>query len=277
MLFYVYHQGIIEIISTNQLGTQPSRFPITLQFDERRLTQQLRQEFQSLMVISIVLIPYRYIAGPFATSSDMARLKRTCIELCKDCAMVGPTGNIFTFFDGGADDGDGGGSQSVLQIGYRLAYKACHRAFQAHYRHHVLENQRLASTSAAIAVANGEDDDTNGKVPLLSMESLGADQLCQVSQFWANWLLTLLKARNSRLYTLIHERLCDSLCFISQHGSSALAENAPMMATMDLMVGIQDTVVMLGDKLKILADLNLETFGSIYKVLALDIIQQKVA
>ncbi|KAI8341068.1 T-complex protein 11-domain-containing protein [Chlamydoabsidia padenii] len=235
----IYYEGLLQFISKDA-GTlmddnrQLIAFPITLQFDEKRLTVQLRQEFQSLLMVSIVLIPYRYLAGSFATKSDIIRLKRTCIDLFKDyVSMVdgAPLGNPPLEED------------TMFRLCYRLANKACYRAFQTHHRHHVETTKAL----------------------------IGPDQLCQVSHFWTQWLVVHLHA-NSPIYMLAYDRMCQVLRFISQHGASAVASNTIMTDCLNRMVGIQDNIMVLGEKVKLLADLNLETFGSVYKTLAIDLL-----
>ncbi|CAO3633733.1 unnamed protein product [Cunninghamella blakesleeana] len=269
----IYHKGLVYLISDDiytirSLGLKSVPFPITLQFNERRITQQFRHEFQSILLVFILLIPYRYLAGNFASVSDMTRLKRSCIELCKDsmaswsekygveivdlmslfnqspCSTLTPEEH----------------RKEVLRICYRLAYKVCHRAFQAHIRHFP------SSTSTSTSPSSSSSS------PNTTPESLNTDQLIHVSQFWANWLMIHLKT-NSPVYHLIYHRLCHLLSFISQHGVYQLEKQSSMIRLMDRMIGIQENVIAFGEKIKMLADLNLATFSPIYRVLSLDIIQ----
>jgi hypothetical protein len=250
-------KGLLQFVSKDVSASTDgdhkcAAFPITLQFDERRLTVQLRQDFQSLLLVSIVLIPYRYLAGTFATKSDMVKLKRTCMDLIKDYTSV--TGNqtsLTKMHNSSADrervnqqDRQSEEDDLLFRLCYRLAYKACYRAFEAHHSHQVAKTRTL----------------------------MGPDQLCQVSHFWTNWLLVHLNS-NSPIYTLAHDRLCNVLQFLSQHGTFAIETNSTMIKQLDRLVGIQENVLTLGEKLKALADLNLETFGTVYKALTVDLLR----
>lgn len=268
IFIFIINLGLVYLISDDihtvrSLGIKSVPFPITLQFNERRITQQFRQEFQSILLVFILLIPYRYLAGNFASVSDMTRLKRSCIELCKDSMLTWSEKygieiiDLMSLFNQSPCTTltPEEHHKEVLRICYRLAYKVSHRAFQAHIRN-------LPSSSSSTSSSS------NTTTP----NSLSTDQLVHVSQFWANWLMVHLKT-NSPVYNLIYQRLCHLLSFISQHGICNLEKQPSMIRLMDRMVGIQENVIAFGEKIKMLADLNLATFGPIYRVLSLDIIQ----
>ncbi|CAO3628212.1 unnamed protein product [Cunninghamella echinulata] len=260
----VYHKGLVYLISDDihtirSLGLKSVPFPITLQFNERRITQQFRHEFQNILLVFILLIPYRYLAGNFATLSDMTRLKRSCIELCKDSMINWSEKYGMEVMDFMSLFNQPPCTtltpeeyhKEVLRICYKLSYKVCHRAFQAHIR-----NLPTSASSSSTSPP----------------PSLSTDQLIQVSQFWANWFMIHLKT-NSSVYNLIYHRLCHLLSFISQYGVCDLEKQPSMISLMDCMVGIQENIIAFGEKIKMLADLNLATFGPIYRVLSLDITQ----
>ncbi|KAI8063320.1 hypothetical protein BC940DRAFT_349176 [Gongronella butleri] len=212
-------------------------FPIVLQFDERRLLQQFRQEFQSMMLVSLLLIPYRYYAGSYSSTGDIVKLKRLCVQVCWDMHATG-----FPVMASLQDRKD------VMHLYHRLVYKACHRGLAARARRDA-SAQPLMEQKEVIAP--------------FTPRQLAED----AAQLWACWLITHLDPA-SAIYKLMYERMCHLLAHLSQHGPN-LDENATN--AMERMVGIQENILALGEKIKLLTDLNLATFGPIFKWLAKDI------
>lgn len=177
------------------------------------------------------------------------------MDLIKDYTNAAGDQTSLTKMHGSSTDHERGGQQDhqseeddlLFRLCYRLAYKACYRAFEVHHRHQVAKTRTL----------------------------MGPDQLCQVSHFWTNWLLVHLSG-NSPIYMLAYDRLCSMLLFLSQHGASAIEANTTMMKQLDRLVGIEENILTLGEKLKALADLNLETFGAVYKALTVDILRHHI-
>jgi hypothetical protein len=63
-------------------------FPITFCYDEKRLKHQMRHEFQNIIVIGLLLMPYRLMAGKKAKQSDLNQLKSTFSKLLKDASVA---------------------------------------------------------------------------------------------------------------------------------------------------------------------------------------------
>jgi hypothetical protein len=82
---------------------------------------------------------------------------------------------------------------------------------------------------------------------------------------WENWLLHNLEA-SSAIYKLMYNRLCHHLQFFSQH--ECMMETATKEMT-----ALEGEIKTLGKKLKMVADLNLETYGSVYKNIINNIIK----
>jgi hypothetical protein len=78
---------VLGLINLMVNETQPY-FPITLQFDERRLTNQFRFEFQNIIVIGILLMPYRHLAGSNLKKSEICKLKSIYTTLLKSDQQV---------------------------------------------------------------------------------------------------------------------------------------------------------------------------------------------
>ncbi|RCI01860.1 hypothetical protein CU098_010690 [Rhizopus stolonifer] len=62
----IYYAGLVYLISDTKDITQAlsiqqlEQWPITLQFDEKRMTHQFRYEFQLILLLAIITIPYRH-------------------------------------------------------------------------------------------------------------------------------------------------------------------------------------------------------------------------
>lgn len=55
---HVYYAGLVHLV-TDDDGSMT--WPLTFQFDQKRMTHQFRYEFQHLLVIAIMLVPYRQL------------------------------------------------------------------------------------------------------------------------------------------------------------------------------------------------------------------------
>lgn len=93
------------------------------------------------------------------------------------------------------------------------------------------------------------------KEAYLNNKDVGA--LLIQSPFWQDWLLHNLKA-TSVIYKLMYERICHQLIFATQYGKTH--DSMPIEITF-----LKNEICTLGKKLKLLADLNLKTYGSIYR------------
>lgn len=85
--------GIINLVTDDNdtisaLNLPTSAFPITFCYDEKRLKHQLRHEFQNIIVIGLLLMPYRLMAGKNAKQSDLNQLKTTYSKLLKDASIA---------------------------------------------------------------------------------------------------------------------------------------------------------------------------------------------
>ncbi|KAI8384730.1 T-complex protein 11-domain-containing protein [Radiomyces spectabilis] len=87
----VYYAALISLVTDDdetrrvfQQSTVP--YPITLQFDRRRLTQEFRFEFQNIIVIAILLMPYRHLAGRQWKLGDIFQLKQVYSALLNEAS-----------------------------------------------------------------------------------------------------------------------------------------------------------------------------------------------
>lgn len=74
--------------TANALRIPVSTFPITFCYDEKRLKNQMRHEFQNIIVIGLLLMPYRLMAGKKARQTDLNQLKSTFSKLLKDASVA---------------------------------------------------------------------------------------------------------------------------------------------------------------------------------------------
>lgn len=217
----VYYRGLVHLVTddyetTSALGLQClHQFPTTLQFDEKRLTHQFRYEFQNMIVIAIIMVPYRHLVGKYAHTDDVVMLKKLYTSLLKDASVV-------------ANEQICGSKKNKAQVScYQLALHACHTAIKRHEK-------------------NG------GPISLSS--------LVETTKFWEEWLSHHLKP-TSGIFKLMYVRICGQLVLYAKHG--ALSSEPSSEVT-----GLKEELEALGTKLKQVADLNLETFGVIYKSVA---------
>ena len=117
-----YYHGLVHLVADNSetinaFNLKPPPFPITLQFDERRLTHQFRYEFQNILVMAILLVPYRHLTGKFTDAGDIRSLKRVYTNVLKSASIV-THGRI--------------GEDEALLSCYQLALHTCHTAVRRH-------------------------------------------------------------------------------------------------------------------------------------------------
>ncbi|KAI8968574.1 T-complex protein 11-domain-containing protein [Mycotypha africana] len=88
----IFYTGVLDLLTNDSdtchaLNIPLPTFPITFSYDEKRFKQQLRHEFQNTIVIGILLMPYRLLAGKKATSRDLHKLKTCFSKLLKDASL----------------------------------------------------------------------------------------------------------------------------------------------------------------------------------------------
>lgn len=84
--------------------------------------------------------------------------------------------------------------------------------------------------------------------------------------FWENWLFHNLQA-TSRIYKIMYDRVCHHLQFFAQYGQV-------METTTQEVANLSQEIQALGKKIKKIADLNLETYGNVYKNIINEIIKK---
>lgn len=189
----VYYTGLVQIVTDHKNNTLPAM--TTLQFDQKRLTTDFRYEFQNLIVLSILLVPYRHVAGKLATQQDMNALKQLYTQLFKN---------------------EQTSTTNWCQV---AAVHACQLGFQK--RNAPVDQEKV--------------------------------------QFWNNWLIQHLKSA-SAIFELMSDRFSKQLVYFAQHGQLRKEQGEAVVdVTMD------EQIEELGKKIKLVADLNIETFGAVYK------------
>lgn len=74
----VYYAGLIHLViddqdTLNALDIPTAvPWPVTFQFDQKRMTHQFRYEFQHILIMAIMLVPYRHLVGG---ELDLARIQ----------------------------------------------------------------------------------------------------------------------------------------------------------------------------------------------------------
>jgi hypothetical protein len=137
----MYYHGLVHLVTddyetVNALHLQPISFPITLQFDERRLTHQFRYEFQNMIVISLLLVPYRHLSGKFVDKEDIDALKKLYTNLLKDASVVITNDQIC------------GSKKNDNQVScYQLALHSCYTAIKRHEKRHEPTSKNLIETT----------------------------------------------------------------------------------------------------------------------------------
>ncbi|KAL0096938.1 T-complex protein 11-domain-containing protein [Phycomyces blakesleeanus] len=237
----VYYEGLIHLVTDDTetsmaLGFPPAPFPVTLRFDKKRLTHLFRYEFQNIIVTSILLIPYRYLAGSYENMKDIVKLKRLFNYLLQGAfILTSPDAeNAYEQAAQGIKDG-------TIVSCHSLALHACNTAIQTH-------------------LDNGLDDATK------STPNLDLSQLPSLTSFWGEWLSHNLRP-GSPIYMLMYRRICKYLKNYARYGrpEKEEIENGMILTGM---TGLEDEIKVLGQKLKIVAELNLDTFISLYSFLA---------
>ncbi|GAA5797871.1 T-complex protein 11-domain-containing protein [Helicostylum pulchrum] len=89
----IFRTGIINLVTDDNdtitaLNLPSCTFPITFCYDEKRLKHQLRHEFQNIIVIALLLMPYRLMAGKQAKQEDLNQLKSMYSKLLKDASIA---------------------------------------------------------------------------------------------------------------------------------------------------------------------------------------------
>lgn len=89
----IFRTGILNLVTDDNdtisaLNLPTSAFPVTLSYDEKRLKHQLRHEFQNIIVIALLLMPYRLMAGKQAKQEDLNQLKAIYSKLLKDASIA---------------------------------------------------------------------------------------------------------------------------------------------------------------------------------------------
>lgn len=188
-----------DTVAALQLSTSP--FPITFCYDEKRLKHQMRHEFQNIIVIGLLLMPYRLMAGKRAKQSDLEHLKTTYSKLLKDASIA--SGRVSCF---------------------HLALHACNIAKQL------------------------EPNDTV------------KDDVIDQARYWSNWMNQNLR-NTSPVYQIMYHRVRSIILNAMAQGTF---EN---IATQHATMGLEQEISKLGQKLILIADYNLRTFGSLYTYL----------
>lgn len=188
-----------DTIAALQLSTSP--FPITFCYDEKRLKHQMRHEFQNIIVIGLLLMPYRLMAGKRAKQSDLDHLKTTYSKLLKDASIA--SGRVSCF---------------------HLALHACNIANQ------------------------------------LEPNNTVKDDVIDQAKYWSNWMNQNLR-NTSPVYQIMYHRVRSIILNAMAQGTF---EN---IATQHATMGLEQEISKLGQKLILIADYNLRTFGSLYTYL----------
>lgn len=188
-----------DTIEALQLPT--SAFPVTFCYDEKRLKQQMRHEFQNIIVIGLLLMPYRLIAGKKARQSDLKYLKVTYSRLLKDASIA--SGRVSCF---------------------HLALHACNVAKQ------------------------------------LEPSNTVKDDVIEQARYWSNWMNQNLR-NTSPVYQIMYHRVRSIILKAMAQGTF---DN---IATQHATMGLEQEISRLGQKLILIADYNLRTFGPLYTYL----------
>lgn len=161
----------------------------------------MRHEFQNIIVIGLLLMPYRLMAGKNAKESDLNQLKSTYSKLLKDASVN--SGRVSCF---------------------HLAIHACNMAKQL--------NPQQQTTK---------------------------DDIIEQAKYWSNWMNQNLR-NTSPVYQIMYHRVrALILCTMAQ---------GPLLdRTAHATIGLEQEIAKLSEKLTLLADYNLRTFGSLYTYL----------
>ncbi|KAI9287197.1 T-complex protein 11-domain-containing protein [Umbelopsis sp. AD052] len=89
----IYHSAVVRLVTDDDetktaLGVHHTLFPTTFNLDEYRMTNQFRNEYQNIIVMAILLLPFHQLAGKYATRKDLLQLKDTLKVLLKKVIEV---------------------------------------------------------------------------------------------------------------------------------------------------------------------------------------------
>ena len=191
-----------DTIKVLQLPT--TNFPITFSYDEKRLKHQMRHEFQNIIVIGLLLMPYRLMAGRKATRIELNQLKITYSKLLRDASIT--SGRVSCF---------------------HLALHACNLVRQRH------------------------------KTRLIPQ-----DVMIEQARYWSNWMNQNLRS-TSPVYQVMYHRVRSILLYAMSQGSFDEQAIQQQHAT----IGLEQEIGKLSEKLSLIADYNMRTFGSLYTYL----------
>ncbi|KAF1807780.1 T-complex protein 11-domain-containing protein [Mucor lusitanicus] len=204
----VFRTGLLNLVTDDHdtiaaLQLTPCSFPITFCYDEKRLKHQMRHEFQNIIVIGLLLMPYRLMAGKKARQSDLDHLKTTYSKLLKDASIA--SGRVSCF---------------------HLALHACNMAKQ-----------------------------------LLDPAHAPHQDVIEQAKYWSNWMNQNLR-NTSPVYQIMYHRVRSIILDAMAQGTFDT-----MRATQHATMGLEHEISKLGQKLILIADYNLRTFGSLYTYL----------
>ncbi|KAK4516903.1 uncharacterized protein ATC70_000230 [Mucor velutinosus] len=203
---HVFRTGLLNLVTDDHdtmaaLQLTPCSFPITFCYDEKRLKHQMRHEFQNIIVIGLLLMPYRLMAGKRARQSDLDHLKTTYSKLLKDASIA--SGRVSCF---------------------HLALHACNMAKQ-------------------LDPANVSQD------------------VIEQAKYWSNWMNQNLR-NTSPVYQIMYHRVRSIILDAMAQGTFD-----SIAATQHATMGLEHEISKLGQKLILIADYNLRTFGALYTYL----------
>lgn len=215
-----FFPGLLNLVTDDHdtmaaLQLTPCPFPITFSYDEKRLKHQMRHEFQNIIVIGLLLMPYRLMAGKKARQADLDHLKTTYSKLLKDASIA--SGRVSCF---------------------HLALHACNMAKQ------------LAAAAAAAA-----------DPPPAAAAHANQQDVIEQAKYWSNWMNQNLR-NTSPVYQIMYHRVRSIILDAMAQGT--FDTNA---ATQHATMGLEHEISKLGQKLILIADYNLRTFGSLYTYL----------
>ncbi|KAI8337335.1 T-complex protein 11-domain-containing protein [Blakeslea trispora] len=204
-----FRSGIIDLMTDDSdtikvLQLSPTSFPITFSYDEKRLKHQMRHEFQNIIVIGLLLMPYRLMAGRKATRIELNQLKSVYSKLLRDASVT--SGRVSCF---------------------HLALHACNIVRQRH------------------------------KTRLIPQ-----DAMVEQARYWSNWMNQNLRS-TSPVYQVMYHRVRSILLYAMSRGSFEEQDIQQQHAT----IGLEQEIGKLSEKLSLIADYNMRTFGSLYTYL----------
>ncbi|KAI8056517.1 T-complex protein 11-domain-containing protein [Gilbertella persicaria] len=205
---HFFRSGIIDLVTDDNdtikaLQLSTCSFPITFSYDEKRLKHQMRHEFQNIIVIGLLLMPYRLMAGKKAKQTELYQLKSTYSKLLKDASIT--SGRVSCF---------------------HLALHACNMVKQQ-------QNQPMKH-----------------------------NDVIEQARYWSNWMNQNLR-NTSPVYQVMYYRVRSIILHAMTQGSFVEQDIQQQHAT----IGLEQEIGKLSEKLSLIADYNLRTFGSLYTYL----------